>query len=315
MATYNGADYIEEQLFSFINQKRQPDELVITDDCSTDRTAEIVREFSEKASFDVFFSVNDKNLGYTGNFNQALSKTTGDIVFLSDQDDVWFPEKISTVIKAAADNPEILLLMNDADLTDEKLNRIGLTKIDQIRSLGPLESGFVMGCCCAVRKELLTICLPIPEGIKGHDNWVVGFATRMDRRLILPQVLQFYRRHDNNESDYIANSTKKINKLTALISEIRTVKGIKDESYIDSLNQSKAMRDVVTVQLIDGGIFNHDLEKMKLSLSKKIMLMERRVNIRKLPFLRRVFSAFIYAIEGGYSGAGGAKKFVRDCYG
>lgn len=315
MATYNGADYIEEQLNSFISQTRQPDELIITDDCSTDSTYQIVTDFSKKAPFDVVFSINNHNLGYTGNFNQALSKATGDIVFLSDQDDVWLPEKIETVLSAAEANPEALLIMNDADLTDKNLNLLGLTKIDQIRSLGQRENGFVMGCCCAARKELLSLCLPIPEGIKGHDNWVVGFAARMNRRIILSRSLQLYRRHNNNESHYIANSTKKINKLSALLSEVKTFRGAKYEGYLDSLNQARAMRDVVLRKQADGGVFSNDLEKMKLSLSKKITLMERRINIRKLNFIRRVFSAIIYAVEGGYSGSGGFKKFIRDCYG
>lgn len=76
-------------------QTRLPDELIITDDCSTDNIEEIVKEFAETAPFTVVFHRNEKNLGYCGNFNAALMKTIGDLVFLSDQDDVWFPEKLN----------------------------------------------------------------------------------------------------------------------------------------------------------------------------------------------------------------------------
>ena len=93
MSTYNGGKYLQEQLDSFLAQTSLPDELVITDDCSTDNTLEIIQAFAAMAPFEVRWEQNEKNLGYTGNFNQALMKTTGDLVFLSDQDDVWFPEK------------------------------------------------------------------------------------------------------------------------------------------------------------------------------------------------------------------------------
>ena len=153
MATYNGAQYIQEQLQSFVDQTRQPDELIITDDCSTDQTEAIVGEFAKTAPFAVEFHRNENNLGYCGNFNAALMKTTGDLVFLSDQDDVWFPEKIEHMINVAERNPHAWIVMNDAALTDGGLKEVGLTKVGQIRSAGlPLES-FVMGVllCCAKR--------------------------------------------------------------------------------------------------------------------------------------------------------------------
>jgi len=111
LATYNGEIYLSQQLDSFVVQTRMPDELVITDDCSTDNSLKICKKFAETAPFDVFIYENESNLGYCGNFNRALSKTTGSLVFLSDQDDVWFPEKIKTITKLALDNPKYLLIM------------------------------------------------------------------------------------------------------------------------------------------------------------------------------------------------------------
>jgi len=154
MATYNGARYLKAQLQSFIDQTRQPDELIITDDCSTDEIETIVRDFAQTAPFKVLFSRNEQNLGYCGNFNAALMKTTGGLVFLSDQDDVWFPEKIEHMIGVAERHPEALVMMNDAALTDEALNEVGLTKMGQIRSAGISMDGFVMGCCCGIQREL-----------------------------------------------------------------------------------------------------------------------------------------------------------------
>ena len=196
MATFNGAQYIEAQLQSFIDQTRQPDEVIITDDCSTDGTEIIVREFRKTAPFKVEFHRNEQNLGYCGNFNAALIRATGDLVFLSDQDDVWFPEKIEHMVSVAERNPKALVVMNDAALTDGDLNEVGLTKVGQIRSAGMSLDSFVMGCCCAVRRELLDFCMPIPHGMKGHDNWLVELAASLNAKVVDIRVLQYYRRHE-----------------------------------------------------------------------------------------------------------------------
>jgi len=208
MATYNGAKYLREQLDSFVAQTRLPDELVITDDCSTDNTIEIIQAFAATAPFAVRWEQNEKNHGYTGNFNHALMKTTGDLVFLSDQDDVWFPEKLAIMERYALDNPTALVMMNDAALTDAALNDTGLTKQGQIASAGLDQSAFVMGCCAVVRRELLDICLPIPAQFNGHDGWIVKLAEGVGRKHVVPDVLQWYRRHEANESQFIANSTR-----------------------------------------------------------------------------------------------------------
>ena len=113
MATYNGEKYLKEQLDSFVQQTRQPDELVVTDDCSTDGTLGLLKAFAKTAPFDMAVHQNQRNYGYCGNFNQASMRTGGDLVFLSDQDDVWFPEKVERMARAAEDNPAALVLMND----------------------------------------------------------------------------------------------------------------------------------------------------------------------------------------------------------
>lgn len=225
MATYNGGNYLEEQLDSFLAQTRLPDELVITDDCSTDNTLEIIQAFAAKAPFEVRWEQNEKNLGYTHNFNQALMKTTGDLVFLSDQDDVWFPEKLARMERYALDEPNALVVMNDAALTDSALNDTGFTKQGQIASAGMTSSNFVMGCCAVVRRELLDICLPIPTHYKGHDSWIVKMAEGMRRKYVVPDVLQWYRRHNANESEFIANRTTRVTRGMAFRQNLKNAFG------------------------------------------------------------------------------------------
>lgn len=94
MATYNGAKYLQEQLDSFVTQTRQPDELVVCDDGSSDATVEILRHFAAGAPFAVEIHENEVNLSHAKNFEKALSLCGGDVIFFSDQDEVWFPEKV-----------------------------------------------------------------------------------------------------------------------------------------------------------------------------------------------------------------------------
>ena len=93
LATYNGERYLQEQLNSFLHQTRLPDEIIACDDCSTDRTMDILESFAISALFAVYIYRNAINLGYTKNFERAISLCSGDVIFLSDQDDVWFPKR------------------------------------------------------------------------------------------------------------------------------------------------------------------------------------------------------------------------------
>src|ERR687894_3003245 len=94
MCTYNGARFVAEQLASVAAQTRPPDELVVCDDGSTDETCRLVEEFAARAPFPVRLFVNERNLGSTRNFGRAVALCEGDLVALSDQDDVWHPEKL-----------------------------------------------------------------------------------------------------------------------------------------------------------------------------------------------------------------------------
>ena len=95
LCTYNGEKFLREQLDSFSVQTRLPDEVVVGDDCSTDRTVEILEEWAKTAPFRVEIVRNPQNLGYEKNFEQTMLRCTGDVIFPSDQDDVWLPEKLS----------------------------------------------------------------------------------------------------------------------------------------------------------------------------------------------------------------------------
>lgn len=317
MATYNGAQYIQQQLQSFLDQTRQPDELIITDDCSTDQTEAIVREFAKTSPFTVEFHRNEKNLGYCGNFNVALMKTAGDLVFLSDQDDVWFPEKIERMVGVAECNPQALVVMNDAALTDSELNEVGLTKIGQIRSAGLPMKAFVMGCCCAVRRDLLDFCMPIPSGIKGHDNWIVHFAEVLNGKVVDDIVLQYYRRHSSNESQFIANRTTKVTKRQAFFHSVRNLfSGDTREKDKEQIAQQQlVIEGIRQARSVAPGRYQQKLKTMLETAEANARSYKRRANVREKSVLPRIFAILRLLFRGGYQDSSGFKAVLRDMVG
>jgi glycosyltransferase involved in cell wall biosynthesis len=315
MATYNGGWYLQEQLDSFVSQSRCPDELIITDDRSTDDTLEIIKRFAQNAPFNVAWSQNKENLGYAGNFNAALMKTTGDLVFLSDQDDVWFPEKLERMERYALEDPGALVLMNDAGLTDGELNDTGLTKLGQIASAGMTDSCFLMGCCVAVRRELLDLCLPMPARYKEHDGWIVNMAEGVGRKRVVPDVLQWYRRHGQNESHFIANRTTKLTRgfmfkhyLSRLIQG-----GALPEGSVDSSAQLQTfLAGVRDARDRSAPPLSDEFNAYLLQLDSRLSALECRLAVRAKARWMRLPGVFRLWRKGAYGEFSGAKSAVRD---
>lgn len=316
MATYNGGKYLREQLDSFLAQTRLPDELVITDDCSTDDTLAIIEAFAATAPFEVRWERNEQNLGYTGNFNKALMKAAGDLVFLSDQDDVWFPEKLERMERYALDDPEALVVMNDAALTDGDLNDTGLTKLGQIVCAGMTDSSFVMGCCAAVRRELLDLCLPIPAGYKGHDNWIVKMAEGVGRKRVFADVLQWYRRHNENESQFIANRTTKVTRLTVFrLRLVRLLRGWaqQEQALAVSLEQMRAFLDGVRCARDRSALpLTDEFDAFLGRLEERLSAAEARQAVRAKPRATRLPAVVALWRRGAYGASSGVKTAVLD---
>ena len=114
LSSYNGEKYIREQLESLYIQTIQPDEVLIFDDCSEDKTSDIIREFIKDKELDGRWSleVNEENLGWRKNFVNAICHASGDVIFLCDQDDIWQNTKIEKCIKQM-ENKDVLLLASD----------------------------------------------------------------------------------------------------------------------------------------------------------------------------------------------------------
>ncbi len=210
LASYNGARFIGEQLRSLAAQTHRPDELIVTDDGSNDETIRIITDFARTAPFDVKLFQNPQRLGFGQNFGKALALCSGDIVFLCDQDDSWFPQKIERIVELAQSMPKMQLFTNDAIITDADLRPTAFTLLGQITTLGQSRNQLVSGCCSAVKRDLLQICLPIPDCVLWHDKWIAKIAASCSTKYVLDQPLQYYRRHKSNASTGIGSLPRKI---------------------------------------------------------------------------------------------------------
>lgn len=323
MATYNGAEHLQAQLDSFVSQPRLPEELIVTDDCSTDNTVQILENFAKIAPFKVIIHRNDRNYGYCGNFNQALLRTTGDLVFLSDQDDVWFSEKIERMAAVAGEDTQALIVMNDAALTYADLVDTGLTKLGQIRSAGFKESRFVMGCCAAVKRDLLDLCLPIPEEFPAHDDCLVRIAYGMGRRRIVPEVLQYYRRHGKNESQWIVNRTTRVTRwhVRAEHWKGRVKRLIGRGSGTSTPCRSVGASQLLVRRCAEAALgrapepYATDLRRYLDRLDQQARAQAQRADIRQQQLPARLGSVLSFWRVGGYAGFSGVKSAVRDLVG
>jgi hypothetical protein len=202
MATYNGIRYLDAQLGSIVASLRPGDELVAIDDGSTDGTWE---RLCEAAAADARIRVhrNPSNAGVRATFERALRLVRHDLVFLSDQDDVWEPGKRDAVVRAFLEDPECVLVVTDAVVVDGE-DRVLFPSF--MASRGGFAGGFLdtlqrnryLGCAMAVRRRLLDAALPIPRLAPMHDMWLGALAPRIGRVRYLPSPLLRYRRHDAN---------------------------------------------------------------------------------------------------------------------
>lgn len=221
------------------------------------------------------------------------------------------------MVRLADENPDMLLLMNDTELTDGDLNSVGLTKLGQIKSAGLSLNSYVMGCCCAFRRELLDLCMPIPEGFGSHDRWIVDFASNLEAKLVDPTVLQYYRRHDSNESEFIVNRTVKVSRIDVLTSGIKLL-------FSDSL-EAKEMLRLRQLYLRYEGIRRAitvspdsrvQLLKDYLLINDRLLrVTEKRAVIRNKRFFARLAAILRMAIEGDYRHSSGIKAIFRDVIG
>jgi len=199
MATYNGEKYIAEQIDSILNNMSLNDELIISDDGSTDKTIEIIKKYQKKDNRIIL--VQGPKKGVKMNFQNAIMKATGDNIFLSDQDDVWFDNKVNKVSKYLNDYDVVThnALIVDKNLKDNDEKYFEYRKSGK-GILKNIYKNTYIGCCMAFKADLKDKILPIPNDIEMHDQWIGIIGEKYGESIFIDDCLIKYRRHDNNVS-------------------------------------------------------------------------------------------------------------------
>lgn len=208
MTTYNGEKYLREQIDSILLQTIQEFELIICDDCSSDSTIAILKEYALKDSRIKFFE-NEFNLGYLKNFEKAIRLCSGEYIALSDQDDVWMPDHLEILYKAIVES-ECSLVGANALLVDSSNNDIGGKLINNGKFPNSkseyefllLHRNLFQGAALMFDRIILKKALPFPEKIKFHDWWLALVASEDKGVLYVDTPILRYRQHAKNVTGY-----------------------------------------------------------------------------------------------------------------
>lgn len=244
MATYNGEKYIEEQLLSICRQTRKPDEIVISDDGSKDRTLEIVDKFAKSCDAEgiTFLILTDNpRHGWGGNFEWAISHTSGDLIFLCDQDDVWTSDKVEIVSHVFMQFPSALCVIHDADLIGKsgepicgvfhqhlQYDRLQLVSSSIAKiPLNPyleqsVSSPIANGMVTCISKNLLKTALPFPKSNGFHDHWLQFCAIAEDNCFCISNCLTHYRLHGQNVCGHHAFTGTAFDKIKKIIKRFKS---------------------------------------------------------------------------------------------
>ncbi len=198
LAAYKGEDFIGEQLSSILSQLSPQDEVIVSDDFPQGKTREVVMKFAENDARIKY--IEGPSAGVIRNFENAIKACTGKYIFLSDQDDMWLPDKVETVCKELDAGSDLVL--HNAMVTDGemKIQDTSFFKSHGTKKgyLTNLIRNSYMGCCMAFRRELCGKIMPFPENIPMHDQWIGLIAEKTGKVSLAEKPLILYRRHGGN---------------------------------------------------------------------------------------------------------------------
>jgi len=312
LCTYNGARWLPEQLQSYQVQLRPVDELIVCDDQSQDNSLRIVEEFAAATTLPVRAARNEVNLRSTANFAKAISLCSGDVIVLSDQDDVWLPQKIERLEKVLDANPMTGMVFSDAQMVDEKLQPLGYTLWDAVRFSPHVRKVFrtngafdyllrryaVTGATMAFRSEYKDLVLPIPDDWV-HDAWIALLISAVAEVAFVEESLILYRQHAAQQIG---------EKVRGLYGQYLMAKRM-DLPYFERLLKG---HQAVRQRLAEQARWPVGPEKLA-ALDEKINFLEQRISMRRGNRLRRLLPIAEQLRRGRYGRFGeGWKSLGQD---
>lgn len=196
--TYNGEKYIKEQLDSILSQLGENDEVIISDDSSSDSTLHIIKSFRDDR---IKIYPNNHFKSPIFNLENALEKASGDYIFLSDQDDIWLDQKVYKCLDLLKTSDCVL---SDAIVVDSNKNTLYESFFKKNKSkpgfLRNIIKNSYIGCCMCFNKKILKMILPFPKNLPMHDIWIGLISEKMGKVVFFEEPMIFYRRHGENAS-------------------------------------------------------------------------------------------------------------------
>ncbi|WOE69454.1 glycosyltransferase family 2 protein [Hydrogenimonas thermophila] len=215
LAVYNGEKFLREQIESILNQTYKKIELLIFDDCSTDKSREIVKEYTKKYAF-IKLHINSRRFGVVKNFENALKQSNGRYIALADQDDIWHKDKLKILMQKMLEAERVykntpILVHSDLEMIDEHGNLLhnsyfkfkGYFLPDDKSVETIVSQNGVMGNTILMNENLKKILFPFPEYLNVHDYWIALINELFGKRITVKMPLVKYRLHTKNCSNKI----------------------------------------------------------------------------------------------------------------
>ena len=244
LCTYNGEKFLQEQMDSILAQTYKNLEIIVVDDGSTDKTIDTVNAYAEKDKRIKLFQ-NEANVGFNKNFEKALSLTSGEYIAISDQDDIWLPQKLQLLLNNIKSN--WLIFSNSSYLGDLKQGRLLNNFKLPSNYKGILLRNHVTGHTSLIHRDFLNVVLPFPQG--GYYDWWMGFVASYHHKIaFLDEVLTLYRIHAGSvvQSRLEAGNIKKQEfentlKMLEAFSEYKNLTA-EDKIFIEQLKDAYQLR-------------------------------------------------------------------------
>jgi glycosyltransferase involved in cell wall biosynthesis len=318
LCTYNGEKYVGQQLESIVQQTVCPDEVMVCDDGSTDATISLVEDFARQYP-SIQLVRNETNLGFTRNFEQAIRLASQDLIFLSDQDDVWLPDRIRAMRQIFAADPKVGMVYANFQLTDEALQPIVSNRKPQPQLLAsprlPAQVvrhwGGISGCTIAFRSTLKPFLLPIPDAWT-HDGWITLMSYVFSEVQRIEDVLMYYRIHagsGGHNAKYTAPSSDVLKaKITRAQIKYYTEERIRWSGFHERLMEIAAFPSLAVEHRQAVNLFLDEARR-------RAKFAQERESLKEQPRLKRALPALRLLAAGDYGRyLNGMLTFTKDVF-
>ena len=288
IATFNGGKFLREQIQSILDQEVKPEEIIVCDDRSTDDTAEILESFQKLGLVKYF--VNDQNLGVTANFKKAASLVNPqNYLALSDQDDVWLPNKLKSLIdelEKIDEGKEPTIVYSDMIVMDSEKNIINTSVWNELSSdtyhrcfETLLFGNFVHGCTVLMNQVMRRLFVETPDHALSHDYWLALIAYSFGRVSAVKKPLVLYRKHGNNVS--YAPDHRRLTKLERRMNNLKKL-----------FQRDDYMHQEIEMAKLFENVFGELLSKEQLIAVGKFKKLSGRLFIEKKWGLHKAFRKY-----------------------